>query len=742
MRAVTCAVTGPGARPEPAAGASGGIPEHPGTARSIPEPPQPPAAMARPAAPGPAPWWNYFFLYDGSKVKEEGDPTSAGIYYFYPPQTIPEQQELLCGQMAGVVRCLTEISGAPPSLVRLRKLKFAVVVDGDFLWVLGFAVELPDVSCRRLLEQLIGLFTFYHGPVRGAYTAFSQEELSREWDRYIEHIQKNTSDLHRIFNSLWHLDKTKVDPLLLLKAALILQTCQRSPHVLAGCILYKGLIVSTQLPPPLTAKVLLQGRESPGQKEPGAEELQEPEPLLPPGVRVLPVFLTAEEVSALQHFPVEWMARSPMSPAGPRGEESALCSQAVPESTGAHENQALDGISVQESREDTSGTPAPGGAVQLGSPASPLMDFSGMGAGTRDSSAANLSGTGSESSELSRKTSFPSESDTEQLPSPSSLQTDCAWTTGPYLEGFSFPNPYSWEQERQDKGESLADSDVGHCASQNSLSVSHSPAVPSPAQELSRRKSSDQDKPWTASQDRVSGGSDSTAGDHEQGLDCPGPAGHAQLHNRRQPLVPELQEALPSAPAGDRPCPSSREGSWDRLGGTGAEPAQLSLYVHCIQGLVLSLLAEEQLSRDRGAVQDVYHSSLASLNGLEVHLRETLPKDSSASARTNYSFTHYDRVQNVLTANLPHSPGPLDRHFLRAATLIHSDFSQLPTASEVIIRNASTAVYACRNPVQETYFQQLGAPLRNSGVPNPHDSAFSLPSKAKQKLLKHGVNLL
>ncbi|KAJ7309883.1 hypothetical protein JRQ81_007959 [Phrynocephalus forsythii] len=476
-------------------------------------------AAPTPSEPTSSPWWSCFFLYDSSKVKEEGDPTQAGICYFNPRQTSQDQQELLCGQIAGMVRCVEEISGSPPRLIRLRKLKFAVKVEGRYLWVLGCTANLPDLSCRRLLEQLMGFFRFYQGPVCQAYQERAKEDLDQAWERYTEHLQHKTTDLHRIFSSLWALDKTKVDPLLLLKAALILQTCQRVPLVRAGCILYQGRVVSTQLPPDLAARVLLQeSKPDPeGEVEMGAEgspPVPSAEPHLPQGVQISPVYLSEEEAAALRDVPVEWMPSS-------------------------------------SSSSSTQGGPGNG------------------------------------------------------------------------------------EEE--------------------------GPARPGSAE------------------------------------DQPGEA-------------PAL--------------------------------VRMMLYIHQVRGVVLSLLVEEGFAKARPSIEDVFHSTLASLNGLEVHLKETLPKDGLAPVKTTYMFAHYDSVQNILATNVQPAPSPRDRPFLRAASLIHTTLEQLPSVSELTIRNAATAVYACRNPIQETYFQQGGSPLRHSGVPNPHDSAFGLPAKAKQKLLKHGVNLL
>uniref|UniRef100_A0A8D0E821 HPS4 biosis of lysosomal organelles complex 3 subunit 2 n=1 Tax=Salvator merianae TaxID=96440 RepID=A0A8D0E821_SALMN len=531
-------------------------------------------------------WWNCFFLYDGSKVKEEGDLTRAGICYFNPRQTPLDQQELLCGQIAGMVRCMVEISGSPPGLIRLKKLKFAVKVDGSYLWVLGCTTDIPDLSCRQFLEQLIGFFCFYRGPVRQAYQV----------TRYVQHLQQNTSGLHRIFNALWALDKTKVrapggevDPLLLLKAALILQTCQRTPHVLAGCISFGGLVVSTQLPPSLTAKVLLQEAEA---------ELQ---------------------------------VRASLPGGGLEGRAAAASHQASLELGGKGGWGGVGHISslYEQWKAGASGFPALGWLFQGGS----FLPASGE--------------------------------------------------TGLF--------------QRSLGSEGLLTGDFsaarGACVARSRASLGLG----------------------AASWHRLPRGSRPTL--HRSFLRSKTPGGLAEG---------EEDSAPARATGGAAATPSTRR----------------ALYVHCIRGLALSLLAEEPFAHTKDAIEDVYHSSLASLNGLEVHLKETVPKDALATVKASYGFAHHDSVQNILTTNLPLPTGPQDGPFLQAAGLIHADFRQLPMASEIAIRNASSAVYACRSAIQETYFQQLGSPLRNSGVPNAHDSFFGLPGKAKQKLLKHGVNLL
>uniref|UniRef100_A0ABK0M6A8 HPS4, biogenesis of lysosomal organelles complex 3 subunit 2 n=2 Tax=Rattus norvegicus TaxID=10116 RepID=A0ABK0M6A8_RAT len=647
--------------------------------------------------------WNYFFLYDGSKVQGEGDPTRAGICYFYPSQTLLDQQELLCGQLAGVVRCLWDLSGTPPMLIRLRNLKFALRVDGDYLWALGCGVELSDASCRQFLDQLIGFFHFYMGPVSLAYKSHPQEELRLQWDTFITQVLRSTSESHRIFNALWNLDRTKVEPLLLLKAALILQTCQRSPHVLAGCILYEGLIVNSQLPPSLTAKVLLHHTVAADQRPPGAgAATQETGPALPPAVQITPVFLSEEEVASLHEFPVEH---------DPRLEESSFQCPPWDQSTPTGAEDAWTSATVLEP------TPCGGGH-------SPRLEQeragpTGLCTEACDRSS-DLSGRLQRelclSQELDLSAMHLSEAQDAFPPVPAScdLQALCVSRDTPTLPEDTAicscldPSPL----ERPPEGgslEALADLPLTH-------GHTHVPGT----------------EPLPSSRTMV------LLPQHPEGVE----PGVEPCGSGAQDRLPALARSSHSADS-QGPSPSAdRTGFNPSPSGPHAGLMPMNLYTHSVNGLVLSLLAKETLGSDTAAIEEVYHSSLASLNGLEVHLKETLPRDETSPTGSTYNFLHYDRIQSVLSANLPLVAAPQNRRFLQAVNLMHSDFAQLPMLYEMTIRNASTAVYACSNPAQETYFQQLAPTARSSGFPNPQDCAFSLSGKAKQKLLKHGVNLL
>ncbi|XP_061907672.1 Hermansky-Pudlak syndrome 4 protein [Entelurus aequoreus] len=545
---------------------------------------------------------HYFFLYDGSKVRGEGDPTKEGICYFYPEETAVDKQELLCGQLAGVCRCISELSFSPTRLVRLRRNKFAIHMQDDFFWALGCSMDIPTVTICRLLHQLINLFCFYNGCVRQSYQLHSHETLAAHWSQYLAHLLAGPSELHRVFSSMTTIDSTNVDPLLLLKAALILQACQRCPLVLAGCILFRGRVVSTQMSPHLTMKIMVHESET---YKSQTSKGQSSSSSFSDAVSSRTVFLTMFELQYLQSVPVDKQLRFHSTP-------------------------------IKE----------------------PLLRPS------------PLSRTSSDTSECPHKASL----------SPGSSASD--------------------------------DSVFGQLTSQTGADPLRPP--------LSHRDISG------PAEEEVVGGSRSSGQLSEDGT---GAHAAQAFHTGGTEFCNE----------------EPRDGVWEAAReSTLADDSPLipmTLYLHRVKGLVLALLVEPHFLCDKAAMEEVHHSCLASLNGLEAHLRTVSP--GAPATAGPYVFAHLDCAQSTLMTNMSAAAGGgPQRPFVRAASLLHSHFCSTETLQEAIIRNASAAIYGTRNAAQETYFLQHGAALRNSGIPNHQDSAFSLPAKTRHRLLKHGVNLL
>ncbi|TDH12500.1 hypothetical protein EPR50_G00047930 [Perca flavescens] len=598
---------------------------------------------------------NYFFLYDGSKVKGEGDATREGICYFYPEETPLDKQELLCGQLAGAGRCVSELSASPVRILRLRCTKFAIRMKDDFFWALGCSAEVPTISACELLDQLINLFCFYNGSVRQSYQLYSQETLAARWAQYLSHLQSGSSKLQHIFSCLRTIDSTNVDPLLLLKAALILQACQRCPLVLAGCVLFRGRVVSTQMSPELTMKVMVHESET-YTKAPSTFSS------FGGAVSSTTVFLTMPELQYLQSAPVDKDFSSHPTP---------------------HKNTPQKKTRLSRTLSDTPS--AESEPSDTGSSQSPLK--------------------GSFSPALSDSSVF---SPDPLDPPPQPLQPPFPnGKHSPEAEEEALEESYYYRFHSNEGGVSRLHDEGDSPFEENSYlngggGRGDGGAACGAAFDFRGAEESHHDPVFTK---EASGG------------------GRESVQGRQA----EMPDAPPGSGASDSPeeCPL----------------VPMTLYLHRVNGLVLALLVEPHFLSDTASMEEVYHSSLASLNGLEAHLRTICP--GAPDAPGPYIFAHFDCIQSTLTTNLSGRPGGApERPFVRATSLLHSHFCNTETLQEAIIRSAGAAVYGSRSVAQETYFQQHGGSLRNSGVPNHQDSAFLLPSKARHRLLKHGVNLL
>ncbi|XP_028679931.1 Hermansky-Pudlak syndrome 4 protein isoform X1 [Erpetoichthys calabaricus] len=724
-------------------------------------------------------WCNFFFLYDGSKVKGEGDLTRAGICYFYPPQTLLDYQEVLCSQIAGVIQCVSDLSGSPPRLIKLRKMKFAIQLDGTFLWVLGCAVELPDISCTRFLKQLMGLFRFYHGTLQRTYQVSSPEELSSSWERYVEHIQSNTNDLQHVFGALRTVDRNKVEPLLLLKAALILQACQRCPLVTAGCILYKGRVVSSQLPPDIAARILVPSTANCSKVTEDDVRTEESEFV---GVSTLPVFLTSIETIELEQHPVNHWNRTSPSLLQRSGMGRLRLSRTLSDTAASDDSiRQGDQLPRAQSLFESNLVASSAGLTFLeqveSSTEMDYLTFSSSSPSTPHKSNEFKAGMSvdhimptqddEESTwppSLGLETDRASESEGRKFDSPKEI---CDVSTenmenNTFLKGPQVTVKPGWDYQKQSINPNHFHDSKDNDSTLDTIMKMH-------AGDLEEKKLTESDIMEDELPEKVCN-KHSGAKEHSQETEsCKADSKLLDLGDTGPTVanVLELVEKQPNCSAETRvdniilvsknliaeEDGEYREEEQDSTGciWTTAEGesydshdnlVEMRLYLHCVKELTLCLLVRCEFIEDREAMEKVYHSSLASLNGLEVHLRE-MTSGEQPHAKGSYTFAHYDCIQDTLTTNLSLAGATRLQHtFVRAAALLHSDFTCNTSLHETIVRNASTAVYGIQNATQETFFQQLMAPQKNSGIPNPQDSAFSLPGKAKQKLLKHGVNLL
>ncbi|KAF3696085.1 Hermansky-Pudlak syndrome 4 protein Light-ear protein -like protein [Channa argus] len=612
---------------------------------------------------------NYFFLYDGSKVKGEADPTRDGICYFYPEETPLDKQELLCGQLAGVGRCVSELSSSPVRILRLRRSKYAIRMKDNFFWALGCSVDVPTITVSQLLDQLINLFCFYNGSVQQSYQLHSRETLAARWAKYLSHLKSEPSELQHIFSCLRTIDSTNVDPLLLLKAALILQACQRCPLVLAGCILFRGRVVSTQMSPELTMKVMV--HESETYSETQSRNGPSNSSLFDSAVSSTTVFLTLPELQYLQSAPVD----------------KDLSSHSTPHKDATPKKTRLS------------------------------RTLSDMASTDSDSTEPDFI----QSSQKMCFSSCFSEADNSMF-SPALSQS----TTKPLnLQSQSLKPSFSNGKNSKEAGEETVD--------ESYYSIHSSGGGGS-------RIHGEEDGSAFKENSHLNGAGGDGDGDigFETIFDIGGVESGIEESHDYKAMIGDCSSKSAQGPRTQLdPAPSS--GAFDNQEESPLIP--MTLYLHRVKSLVLALLVEPHFLSDKASMEEVYHSSLASLNGLEAHLRTISPV--APGAPGPYIFAHFDRIQSTLTTNLSGRPGGAQEHpFVRATSLLHSHFCNTETLQEAIIRSAGAAVYVTSSVAHETYFQQNGGSLRNSGIPNHQDSAFSLPSKARHRLLKHGVNLL
>ncbi|XP_067680828.1 BLOC-3 complex member HPS4-like isoform X2 [Haliotis asinina] len=238
-----------------------------------------------------------FFIYDHNVLKREEDDLKDAIVYFYPNTVSVDDQCALVGKLIGIsdffFHCLPQSS---PRVIKLLSEKFATQRHGDFTVALGCDLFIPDDFITHHFEFVWKVFVFFQGSLEAVRQRCKNNqsfpaELAKVWEMYLPFCQFYGDLLSQAFQILPDVQLSKSSCKTFLHASHILQRCHRQQGVIGGALLYKSKVLSTQLSPDVTKRLLLL---KPQQNHLPCQEIK-PDFELPGGLRLLRVFMPSHE---------------------------------------------------------------------------------------------------------------------------------------------------------------------------------------------------------------------------------------------------------------------------------------------------------------------------------------------------------------------------------------------------------------------------------------------------------------
>lgn len=202
-------------------------------------------------------------LYDRTVLKKERDDPKDAILYSYPETMNDTELCNLVGQLMGMVELFSKHLSSPPKFIYLKFGMYVFKhVDKKYCLVLGSTNHQNGSALLQQLELLYQVFYLLQGNIKNVKTSIEHSttieflnSLKTIFDSYLPLCFHYNSVLEHSLETVPSFSIPKNESQIFMEVVTLLETCQRRPGVLGGCVLFKNKMVFSQLPQTLT-KVL------------------------------------------------------------------------------------------------------------------------------------------------------------------------------------------------------------------------------------------------------------------------------------------------------------------------------------------------------------------------------------------------------------------------------------------------------------------------------------------------------